>query len=368
MNRFYSYTLALISACALTVTPCIAQQSDNGFTSFMSKVGSVFSSVTEKGSSLVQSARQSYPDLLTSEKVAEIESTLLQGDNETTKTLYKKILEALNKPTNESVADFIAWFDDWKDSATVTKFKTFLAKTPDATEYESKAEQGNLKAQAVVLWINRCKGEYAAAAEWEAKINGSTLTATELKENYSEDLKQVKKDAKRLSMPVFWNLVQGEMEYRGIGASQDLAGAISSYRKAALVGCDPAIYQMVRDIYASQGLAKATQKIEAMLWLKKLAYAGEAPAANLALGIMYMNGNGVTRDHETAVYYLEKAAAVLPGKPALRSSICTGERVAGYISTENGKFIDVMLIQNDEDLEVFRQTYGLSDHEIRTIY
>ena len=64
----------------------------------------------------------------------------------------------------------------------------------------------------------------------------------------------------------------------------------------------------------------------------------------------------------------DRSAAVLPGEPVLRSSICTGERVAGYISTENGKFIDVMLIQNDEDLEVFRQTYGLSDHEIRTIY
>ena len=64
----------------------------------------------------------------------------------------------------------------------------------------------------------------------------------------------------------------------------------------------------------------------------------------------------------------EHSTVVLPGEPVLRSSICTGERVAGYISTENGKFIDVMLIQNDEDLEVFRQTYGLSDHEIRTIY
>ena len=64
----------------------------------------------------------------------------------------------------------------------------------------------------------------------------------------------------------------------------------------------------------------------------------------------------------------DRSAAVLPGEPVLRSSICTGERVAGYISAETGKFIEVMLIRNDDDLEVFRQTYSLSDHEIRTVY
>lgn len=64
---------------------------------------------------------------------------------------------------------------------------------------------------------------------------------------------------------------------------------------------------------------------------------------------------------------MERSSAVLPGEPVLRSSICTGERVAGYISAETGKFIEVMLIRND-DLEVFRQTYGLSDQEIRTVY
>ena len=65
---------------------------------------------------------------------------------------------------------------------------------------------------------------------------------------------------------------------------------------------------------------------------------------------------------------MECSSAVLPGEPVLRSSICTGERVAGYINAETGKFIEVMLIRNDDDLEVFRQTYGLSDQEIRTVY
>ena len=43
-------------------------------------------------------------------------------------------------------------------------------------------------------------------------------------------------------------------------------------------------------------------------------------------------------------------------------------RAISQKTAETGKFIEVMLIRNDDDLEVFRQTYGLSDQEIRTVY
>jgi hypothetical protein len=43
----------------------------------------------------------------------------------------------------------------------------------------------------------------------------------------------------------------------------------------------------------------------------------------------------------------------------IRSSICTGEKVAGFKNKEDGHFIDVMLIKNKEDEERFKEIYGL---------
>lgn len=62
---------------------------------------------------------------------------------------------------------------------------------------------------------------------------------------------------------------------------------------------------------------------------------------------------------------------IIPYDPAkqtavLKCSICNGEQVAGFQDMESGKFQEVMLIQNDTDLELFRQTYGIS--EIKKIY
>jgi hypothetical protein len=52
--------------------------------------------------------------------------------------------------------------------------------------------------------------------------------------------------------------------------------------------------------------------------------------------------------------------------PVVRSSICTGEKVAGFKDSESGHFTDVMLISSDADLERFKQLYGIED--IRTEY
>ena len=43
----------------------------------------------------------------------------------------------------------------------------------------------------------------------------------------------------------------------------------------------------------------------------------------------------------------------------IRSSICTGEKVAGFKNKKDGHFTDVMLIKNKEDEERFKEIYGL---------
>ena len=53
--------------------------------------------------------------------------------------------------------------------------------------------------------------------------------------------------------------------------------------------------------------------------------------------------------------------------PVIRSSICTGERVAGFLDNSTGKFHDVQLLITDKDLENFRKTYGITE-DIKTMY
>lgn len=48
-------------------------------------------------------------------------------------------------------------------------------------------------------------------------------------------------------------------------------------------------------------------------------------------------------------------------KPILRCSICTGEQVAGFKDLRTGKFTDIMLIRNDQDLQNFKDQYGVTD-------
>ena len=55
-------------------------------------------------------------------------------------------------------------------------------------------------------------------------------------------------------------------------------------------------------------------------------------------------------------------------KPVIRSSICTGERVAGFRNIHTGKFSEVMLIRDGGDLKDFLEEYGLSETEVVTEY
>lgn len=48
-------------------------------------------------------------------------------------------------------------------------------------------------------------------------------------------------------------------------------------------------------------------------------------------------------------------------RAVLRCSICTGEQVAGFKNIHTGKFEEVMLIRNEEELERFKEMYDLKE-------
>lgn len=50
----------------------------------------------------------------------------------------------------------------------------------------------------------------------------------------------------------------------------------------------------------------------------------------------------------------------------IRSSICTGEKVAGFKNKDDGHFTEVMLIKSASDEKLFRETFNLTD--IKTEY
>ena len=54
-------------------------------------------------------------------------------------------------------------------------------------------------------------------------------------------------------------------------------------------------------------------------------------------------------------------------EPVIRSSICTGEKVAGFREKEGGRFREVALIRSSSDLDTFKKKYGI-EGELPTIY
>ena len=50
----------------------------------------------------------------------------------------------------------------------------------------------------------------------------------------------------------------------------------------------------------------------------------------------------------------------------IRSSICTGEKVAGFKSKKDGRFSEVMLIRSQKDLDAFKAEYHVDS--IKTEY
>lgn len=54
-------------------------------------------------------------------------------------------------------------------------------------------------------------------------------------------------------------------------------------------------------------------------------------------------------------------------KPVIKSSICTGEVVAGFRDIHTGKIEEIMLVKSPADLEKFKEMYGIRE-EIEKVY
>lgn len=54
-------------------------------------------------------------------------------------------------------------------------------------------------------------------------------------------------------------------------------------------------------------------------------------------------------------------------KPVIRSSICTGERVAGFLNRKTEKFEEIQLIRSEKDLREFKERYGIEE-DLPVIY
>lgn len=55
-------------------------------------------------------------------------------------------------------------------------------------------------------------------------------------------------------------------------------------------------------------------------------------------------------------------------EPVIRSSICTGEKVACMRERETGKLQELMLIRTEEDLDAFCRRYRVEKKAVRTVY
>lgn len=53
-------------------------------------------------------------------------------------------------------------------------------------------------------------------------------------------------------------------------------------------------------------------------------------------------------------------------KPVIKSSICNGEKVAGFKDRQTGKFTEVMLIRDSKDMDAFLEKYDISVAEVKT--
>lgn len=77
------------------------------------------------------------------------------------------------------------------------------------------------------------------------------------------------------------------------------------------------------------------------------------------------------QDFGKVPYYERHLAETIPFDPqkqypVIRSSICTGEKVAGFKSIADGYFTEVMLIKTDEDVKRFKEIYRLEN--VKTEY
>lgn len=51
--------------------------------------------------------------------------------------------------------------------------------------------------------------------------------------------------------------------------------------------------------------------------------------------------------------------------PVIRSSICTGEQVAGFKDAASGRFEELMLVRDGKDLAEFLRRYQVEERELK---
>ena len=68
----------------------------------------------------------------------------------------------------------------------------------------------------------------------------------------------------------------------------------------------------------------------------------------------------IRRKKPSAVSY-DKSGKV----PVIRSSICTGEQVAGFKDPVSGRFEELMLIRSERDFQEFLRQYQVEEAEIQ---
>ena len=54
--------------------------------------------------------------------------------------------------------------------------------------------------------------------------------------------------------------------------------------------------------------------------------------------------------------------------PVIRSSICSGEQVAGFRDRKTGKFTETALLRGQKDLEEFLETYAIDPADVKKEY
>ena len=69
------------------------------------------------------------------------------------------------------------------------------------------------------------------------------------------------------------------------------------------------------------------------------------------------------------MWFHKKEKAVIPYDsemlyPVIMSSICTGEKVAGFKNKKNGHFTEAMLIKTKADEDRFKKMYSLDDIKV----
>ena len=102
-----------------------------------------------------------------------------------------------------------------------------------------------------------------------------------------------------------------------------------------------------------------------MIWLPVIAGGVILAAFGVVFAIEMHQDHGQVPHYEKT---LAESIAYDPEKqyPVIRSSVCTGEKVAGFRSRTDGHFTEVMLIRSPQDEQRFKDIYHLDS--VKTEY